>query len=101
VAHPSDDRWKIPIVPPANQQIVQHQVHAVVFIDPDGDLSYEEIGVSEATERFWASSLPTEQQTLALPWVERLLDRPRFVLHRGVSPAAAAEALQRLAINLR
>ena len=24
VAHPSDDHWKIPIVPPADQQIVQH-----------------------------------------------------------------------------
>lgn len=101
VAHPSDDRWKIPIVPPVHQQIVQHQVHAVVFIDRDGELSTEEIGASEAAERFWESSLPTEQQTLALSWVERLLDRPRFVLHRGSSPAAAAEELQRLAISLR
>ena len=101
VAHPSDDRWKVPIVPPADQQIVQHHVHAMVFIDRDGELSTEEIGASEATERFWESSLPTEQQTLPLPWVERLLDRPRFVLHRGSSPAAAAEELQRLASSLR
>ncbi len=101
VAHPSDDRWKIPIVPPADQQIVQHAVHAVVFIEPDGDLAVEEIDEVQAAERFWESSLPTERDTLAPQWVQRLLDRPRFVLHRGASPTAAAEALQRLAINLR
>ena len=65
VAHPSDDHWKIPIIPPAAQQIVQHDVHAVVFIDPDGDLSIDEIDLSQATERFWDSSLPTERETLA------------------------------------
>ncbi len=101
VAHPSDDRWKIPIVPPVDQQIVQHRVHAVVFIDADGDLSVDEIDGPQAAERFWESSLPTERETLAAEWVQRLLDRPRFVLHRGDSPIAAAEALQRLAISLR
>lgn len=101
VAHPSDDHWKIPIVPPVEQQIVQHQVHAVVFIDADGDLSVAEIDETQAAERFWESSLPTERDTLAPEWVRRLLDRPRFVLHRGDSPIAAAEALQRLAISLR
>jgi hypothetical protein len=73
----------------------------VVFIDPAGDLSIEEIDLAEAIERFWESSLPTERETLASDWVERLLDRPRFALHRGDSPSAAAEALQRLAISLR
>ena len=101
VAHPSDDHWKIPITPPAEQQIVQHHVHAVVFIDPAGDLSVDEIDVGEATDRFWESSLPTERETLAAEWVRQLLDRPCFVLHRGGSPAEAAEALQRLAISLR
>ncbi len=101
VAHPSDDRWKIPIVPPVEQQIVQHRVHAVVFIDADDDLSVEEIDGTQAAERFWESSLPTERETLAAEWVQRLLDRPRFVLHRGDSPIAAAEALQRLAISLQ
>ena len=67
----------------SHQQIVQHHVHAVVFIDPDGDLSIEEIDLAQATERFWKSSLPTERDTLAPEWVRRLLDRPRFVLHRG------------------
>ncbi len=100
VAHPSDDRWKIPIVPPIDQQIVQHRVHVVVFIEADGDLSVDEIDGPQATERFWESSLPTERETLAPEWVQRLLDRPRFVLHRGDSPIAAAEALQRLAISL-
>ncbi|MDP9464409.1 MAG: hypothetical protein M3P52_07280 [Actinomycetota bacterium] len=101
VAHPSDDRWKIPIVPPADQQIVQHAVHAVVFIEPDGDLSVDQIDEVRAAELFWESSLATERETLAPEWVQRLLDRPRFVLHRGASPTAAADALQRLAISLR
>ncbi|HEX3088952.1 MAG TPA: hypothetical protein VHQ23_09870 [Ilumatobacteraceae bacterium] len=101
VAHPSDDHWKIPIVPPVALQIVQHHVHAVVFIDPAGDLSIEEIDLDQATERFWDSSLPTERETLAADWVKRLLDRPRFVLHRGASPSDAADELQRLAISLR
>jgi hypothetical protein len=101
VAHPSDDHWKIPIVPPADQQIVQHAVDAVVFIDADGDLSIEEIGHARATERFWESSLPTERDTLAPEWVDQLLDRPTFVLHRGTSPSDAAEALQGLASSLR
>ena len=60
-----------------------------------------EIDETQAAERFWESSLPTERDTLAPEWVRRLLDRPRFVLHRGDSPIAAAEALQRLAISLR
>jgi hypothetical protein len=101
VAHPSDDRWKIPIVPPPEQQSVQHTVDAVVFIDPNGDLSVDEIDPAEADARFWESALPTERDTLAPKWVERLLDRPRFVLHRGASPSDAAEELQRLAISLR
>ena len=101
VAHPSDDRWKIPVFPPTDQQVVQHHVDAVVFVDPNGDLSLEEIDGVEALERFWESSLPTERETLAPEWVEQLLDRPRFVLHRGASPMAAAEAVQRLADSLR
>jgi hypothetical protein len=101
VAHPSDDRWKIPIVPPVAQQIVQHHVHAVVFIDPEGELAVDEIDSAQAAERFWGSALPTERETLAAQWVQRLLDRPRFVLHRGASPTAAASALQRLALSLR
>ena len=101
VPHPSDDRWKVPIVPPIGQQIVQHEVHAVVYIDPGGDLSVEVIDQVQALERFWESSLPTEQEMLPADWVHRLLDRPRFVLHRGDSPAAAAEVLQQLAISLR
>lgn len=101
VAHPSEDRWKIPIVPPDVQQVVQHHVHAVVFIDPDGDLAVEEIDLAEADDRFWRSALPTEHETLTPHWVRRLLDRPSYVLHRGASPAEAATALQRLAITLR
>ena len=101
VAHPSDDRWKIPIVPPGNQQIVQHRVDAVVFIDADGQLSVDEIDQAQASERFWESSLPTERETLSPGWVQQLLDRPRFVLHRGASPASAADALQQLAISLQ
>jgi hypothetical protein len=101
VAHPSDDHWKIPIIPPVDQQIVQHAVNAVVFIDPDGELSIEEIDLGQATERFWSSSLPTERETLSPSWVQHLLDRPRFVLHRGASPVEAAHALQRLASSLR
>ena len=101
VAHPSDDHWKIPIVPPVDQQIVQHHVHAIVFIDPAGELSIDEIDLSQATERFWDSSLPTERETLSADWVRRLLDRPRYVVRRGSSPSDAADALQRLAISLR
>ncbi len=101
VAHPSDDRWKIPIVPPVAQQIVQHEVHAVVFIETEGDLAVTEIDGTEAAARFADSSLPTERDTLSPQWVDHLLDRPTFVLHRGGSPACAAEALQRLATNLR
>ena len=101
VAHPSDDHWKIPVVPPTDQQIVQHHVHAVVFIDPVGDLSIEEIDLGQATERFRESSLPTESDTLAPQWIHQLLDRQRFVLHRGASPTDAADALQRLALTLR
>jgi hypothetical protein len=101
VAHPSDDRWKIPIVPPVSQQIVRHTVDAVVFIDATGDLSVGAIDPTEANARFWESALPTERDTLSPKWVARLLDRPRFVLHRGASPNDAAEALQLLAISLR
>jgi hypothetical protein len=101
VAHPSDDRWKIPIVPPVAQQVVQHRADAVVFIDPDGATAVEEVDLAEATRRFWESALPTERETLTHDWVARLLDRPRFVLHRGASPDSAAAAVQRLADNLR
>ncbi len=101
VAHPSDDHWKIPIVPPAEQQVVQHRVDAVVFIDPDGSLSVDEIDPATALDRFWGSALPTERETLAGEWVVRLLDRPRFVLHRGSSPVDAAAALHDLAVSLR
>ena len=101
VAHPSDDRWKIPVVPPVDQQVVQHRAHAIVFIDPSGDLELKEIDAVEAMDRFRESSLPTERETLAPRWVEQLLDRPRFVLHRGPSPSAVAATLQRLAISLR
>ncbi len=76
-------------------------MHAIVFIDGDGTLSIDEIDGAQALERFWESSLPTEQQMLPADWVGCLLDRPRFVLHRGDSPTAAAEALQRLALSLR
>jgi hypothetical protein len=100
VAHPSEDRWKIPVVPPVEQQIVQHHVHAVVFIDADGDLAVEEIDRGEAEDRFWRSALPTEHETLTPRWVRALLARPRYVLRRGASPADAAAALQRLAITL-
>ncbi len=101
VAHPSDDHWKVPIVPPVNQQMVQHEVHAVVFIDAGGNLSIDEIDATQAAERFWDSALPTERETLSSAWVDRLLDRPRFVLRRGASPLDAAESIQRLAISLR
>ena len=61
----------------------------------------ERIDATQAAERFWDSALPTECETLSPAWVDRLLDRPRFVLRRGESPLEAAESLQRLAINLR
>jgi hypothetical protein len=101
VAHPSDDHWKIPIVPPVEQQVAQHRVDAVVFIDPDGSLSLDKIDAAAALDRFWGSALPTERETLTGEWVTRLLDRPRFVLHRGTSPVDAAAALHDLAASLR
>jgi hypothetical protein len=101
VAHPSDDHWKIPIVPPVEQQVVQHRVDAVIFIEPDGPLRVDEVDAAAALDRFWGSALPTERETLAGEWVTKLLDRPRFVLHRGTSPVDAAAALQDLAASLR
>lgn len=101
VAHPSEDRWKIPITPPVQQQVVQHAVDAVVFIEAHGDLAVDRISGVEAAERFWGSALPTERDSLTPGWVDQLLDRPCFVLRRGATPCGAAQAVQRLAQSLR
>lgn len=101
VPHPSDDRVKIPVVPPAPQRRAVGTIDAVVILDPDPHGGVDPISTTEAVERFWASSLPTERDHLPVDWVDRFLDRPCFRLRRGASPAGAAERLHALAASLR
>ena len=91
------DRLKIPVSPPVALRRRSAKVDAVVFLDPDPELSLNSIGPAEAQERFWAPALPTERTGLPPAWVQELLERPTYVLRRGRDPHAAARLLQALA----
>ena len=97
VPHPGADRLKIPVHPPVHQRRRAADVDAVVFLDPDPALSLTRIGPAESLERFWGAALPSERAQLPPAWVDRLLDRPGYVLRRGTDPMAAAELLRQLA----
>jgi hypothetical protein len=101
VPHTSEERRKIEIHPPADQQVDFQKAHAVVMLDPHADFSLQAVSHAEATDRFWAASLPTEREHISAEWVSDLLDRPVYVLRRGASPQAAAAALDDLAASLR
>ncbi len=100
VPHTSAEGWKLPIVPPADRRHVTHAIHAVVLLDPDPSLQLRAVGLDEARRRFWEASLPVERDHLDAGWVDDLLTRPTFVLHRGSSPDDAASALEQLAGEL-
>lgn len=101
VPHTSEEGRKIAIYPPADQQVTYQEVHAVVLLDPDPVFSLRQVSPTEATDRFWAASLPTEREHISDAWVAGLLDRPVYVLRRGTSPEDAAAALDDLSASLR
>ena len=100
VAHPGADRWKIPVEPPPARRRKGARVDAVVFLDPDGDLGLDPVELGEARRRFWDPALPTERRDLPASWIDELIDRPRYVLRRGIDPEAAVAALDRLTRTL-
>jgi hypothetical protein len=99
VPHTSAEGWKVPFVPPEAQRRVEHEVHAVVLLDPSADLSLDTGDVADARTRFWDAALDDERLRLDTSWVDDLLSRPTFVLRRGTSPGAAAALLDELAIS--
>ncbi|MFN0091194.1 MAG: HPr kinase/phosphorylase [Acidimicrobiales bacterium] len=99
VLHPGADRLKVPIEPPVAQRRRSAEVHCVVFLDPGAELSLTAIDPDEAQRRFWGPALPTERSDLPPAWVERLLDRPCYVLARGGEPDEAAALLERLTLS--
>jgi hypothetical protein len=101
VPHPAAEGRKVPVVPPADQQVAVAHAHALVLLDPDPRLSLQPVSATEAAERFWSTALPTEQQHLAPQWVAALASLPAFVLRRGTDPDAATQALVDLAASLR
>ena len=101
VPHTSQEGRKIAVFPAAEQQVTLQRVDAVVMLDPDPRFSLLPVSLSEATDRFWAASLPTERDHISAEWAAGLLDRPVYVLRRGSSPEAAAAALDDLAVSLR
>ncbi len=100
VPHTSAEGWKLPVVPPSDRRHITHAIHAVVLLDPDPTLHVRSIDRDEAERRFWDASLPVERDHLDGAWVDDLLTRPTFVLHRGPSPDDAARALEGLAGDL-
>ena len=100
VPHPAAEGRKIPVFPPAAQQVVTAAASAVVMLDPSPELAVRELSPTEAHERFWAPALPTERDHLTEAWVTELLARPVFVLQRGTDPVAAVQRLAELAASL-
>jgi len=101
VPHPAAEGRKVPVFPPAGQQVVSAAADAVVMLDPSPQLAVRELSVTEAHDRFWAPALPTERDHLSDAWVAELLARPVFVLQRGTDPVAAVQRLAELATSLR
>jgi hypothetical protein len=101
VPHPAAEGRKVPVIPPASQQVAVATAHALVLLDPDPTLSLRQVSPDEAAERFWASALPTERQHLTPEWIAALATLPSFVLRRGTDPDAATQALADLAASLR
>jgi hypothetical protein len=99
VPHPGADRFKLPIEPPLSRRRRSASADAIVFLDPSPELSIRQVATDEATELFWQPALPSERADLPLAWVDRLLDRPCYVLQRGTSPMAAAELLKTVAVR--
>lgn len=97
VPHTSAEGWKVPVIPPADRRHALHGVDAVVLLDPSTRLELRPAEPGEASRRFWEASLPVERDHLDAEWVEQLLSRPTYVLHRGTSPEAAARLLEELA----
>lgn len=101
VPHPAAEGRKVPVYPPAAQQVVTAAASAIVMLDPSPQLALRELSVDEAHERFWAPALPTERDHLGGAWVAELLARPVFVLQRGTDPLTAVQRLAELAASLR
>ena len=95
--HPGADRIKVPVEPPPHRRRVAAHVAAVVLIDVDGELDLRPVDGHEALRRFSQSALDSERGSLPETWVDGLLDRPCYVLHRGSSPDEAAGLLRDLA----
>ena len=97
VLHPGADRLKLPVEPPPSRRRRQLAIDAVVFLDPAPELAWRPAQPGEAQDRFWSVALPSEKTDLDPAFVEKLLDRPCFVLQRGTDPHTAAAALEDLA----
>lgn len=96
VAHPSVDRWKLPIEPPEHLQRASADVDTVVFVSPEPGVGVRRIDTDEAIERWWRSALPSERADVPEAWVAALLDRPCFAVGRGEHPSATADLLASL-----
>lgn len=101
VPHPSVDRWKLPIEPPRERQQASAHVDAIVLVSRDPFPGVRAVEAADAAERWWAAALPTERVNLPGAWVAGLLARPCFEIGRGQDPAVSADALARLAEQLR
>lgn len=100
VAHPSVDRWKVPVVPSVDRQVTSADVDAVVFVSPDPSGGVRPVDSADALARWWGSALPSERSDVPEAWVAELLGRPCFAVGRGEHPAATAEAIAQLATSL-
>lgn len=101
VPHPSPDRWKLPVVPPADQQRTSAAVDAIVLVSHAPFAGVRAVEAATAVDRWWAAALPTERANLPAEWVAALLDRPCFEIGRGQGPVESAGALAQLAVSLR
>ena len=94
--HPAAERMKVPIIPPVGRRRMSSSIDAVVFIDPHPVLGIRPIDAAEARRRFDESALDSERRSLPSAWLDRLFDRPCYVMARGDSPDAAAALLDQL-----
>ncbi len=96
IAHPSVDRWKLPIEPAQHMQRASTDVDAVVFVSPEPGAGVRRVDTGEAVDRWWRSARPSERADVPEAWVAALLDRPCFAVGRGEHPAATADLLASL-----
>ena len=100
VPHPSVDRLKLPVVPPAQRQVVSADVDVVVFVSPEASPGVRPVEPGDAVARWWRSALPSERADVPETWVADLLARPCVSVGRGEHPSATAAAIAQLTASL-